>query len=98
MKVFLQNLLIFFALSLCALISYQWVRETDLRKNLQKLTDTVQDKTEAIQNLNSEVKRDQGEIQRLDGLKNQLSTQIKSNLLEISGLSKDLEKSTNELD
>src|SRR5689334_91475 len=98
MKVFLQNLLIFFALCLCGLISYQWVRETELRKNLQKLTDTVQDKTESIQNLNAEVKRDQGEIVRLDGLKTQLTSQIKSNVLEIAGLSRDLEKSTNELD
>ena len=34
MKSFLQNLLIFFAMTLCALIAFQWVRETDLRKRL----------------------------------------------------------------
>jgi uncharacterized coiled-coil DUF342 family protein len=98
MKLFLQNLLIFFALCLCGLISFQWVRETDLRKQVQGLTNTVQDKKEAIQNLESELKRDLGEIQRLDGLKNQLTSQVKSNLLEISGLNKDLDRTTNELE
>ena len=57
MKNFLQNLLIFFALCLCGLVAFQWIRETDLRKDVQKLTDTVQDKREAIQNLEAAVKR-----------------------------------------
>ncbi len=51
MKSFLQNLLIFFALALCALIAFQWVRETSLRRDLQKLTDVVHDKSERIQTL-----------------------------------------------
>ena len=98
MKVFLQNLLIFFALGLCALISFQWVRETDLRKSVQALTDTVHDKMENIQNLQASVKRDESEIQRLDGLKNQLTQTVKSNDLQISALIKDLEKATNEIE
>src|ERR1051326_408534 len=98
MKIFLQNLLIFFALSLCALISFQWVRETDLRKSVQSLTDTVHDKMENIQNLQASVKRDETEIQRLDGLKNQLTQTVKSNDLQIAALSKDLEKATNEIE
>jgi chromosome segregation ATPase len=98
MKVFLQNLLILFALSLCALITFQWVRETDLRRNVQKLTDTVHDKLEAIQNLQSAVQRDEKEIQRLDGLKTELTQLVKSNAVEILGLYKDLEKGTNELE
>src|SRR5206468_3349044 len=70
-KNFLQNLLIFFALSLCALIAFQWVRETHLRATVQSLTDSVHDKTEAILNLQATVRRDEDEIKRLDGLKNQ---------------------------
>jgi chromosome segregation ATPase len=95
---FLQNLLIFFALSLCALISFQWVRETDLRKNVQALTDTVHDKMENIQNLQASVKRDESEIQRLDGIKNQLTQTVKSNDVQISMLIKSLDKATNELE
>ena len=96
MKNFLQNLLIFFALCLCALIAFQWVRETDLRKRVQALTDTVHDKSEAIQNLQGTVKRDEDEIKRLDGLKNQLTATVKSNQLDIANLTKSLEKSENE--
>ena len=98
MKSFLQNLLIFFALGLCALIAYQWVRETATNKKVQALTDTVHDKSEAIQNLQSTVKHDEAEIQRLDGLKNQLTQTVKSNEVRITALGKDLEKATNDLD
>ncbi len=95
---FLQNLLIFFALSLCGLISFQWVRETELRRTVQKQEDTLHEKLESIQGLQSVVKRDEAEIVRLDGLKNQLTQQVKSNSLEIAGLYRDLEKGTNELE
>lgn len=98
MRLFLQNLLIFFAIALCGLISFQWVRETDLRRTVQKQTDTIQDKLELVQNLQSAVKRDEAEIQRLDGLKTQLTQQVKSNALEIAGLYRELEKGTNELE
>lgn len=98
MRTFLQNLLIFFALCLCGLISFQWVRETDLRKDLQKLTDSVQDKTENIQNLQGSIKMDQAEIQRLNNLKTQLTDTVKTNELEIEALGKDLTKATNTLE
>jgi epidermal growth factor receptor substrate 15 len=98
MKAFLQNLLIFFALSLCALISFQWVRETHLRRDIQDLTNTVHDKLEAIQNLQANVKRDETEIQRLDGLKNQLTQTVKSNDVQIATLFKDVEKATNQVE
>jgi chromosome segregation ATPase len=98
MKAFLQNLLIFFALSLCAMISYQWVRETDLRKQVQVLTDTVHDKLENIQGLQSNVKHDEAEIVRLDGLKTALSQTVKSNDLQISALVRSIEKTTNDVE
>ena len=98
MRVFLQNLLIFFALSLCALISFQWVRETHMQKDIQDLNNTIHDKLEAIQNLQANVKRDETEIQRLDGLKNQLTQTVHSNDLQIAALFKDVEKATNEVD
>ena len=98
MKSFLQNLLIFFALSLCALISFQWVRETDLNKKMQTLTDSVHDKLETIQNLQSAVKHDESEIVRLDGLKTALAQTIKSNDAQVSVLVRAVEKATNEVD
>jgi chromosome segregation ATPase len=98
MKAFLQNLLIFFALCLCALISFQWVRETDLRKQVQTLTDTVHDKLENIQNLQASVKHDEAEIVRLDGLKNALSQTVKSNDIRLASLSRMAEKATNDIE
>jgi chromosome segregation ATPase len=92
MKNFLQNLLIFFALALCALIAFQWVRETDLRKEIQKLNDTVHDKSQAIIDLEARLRHDEEEIKRLDGLKNELTATVKSNNLEIARLDKDLDK------
>ena len=97
MKNFLQNLLIFFALCLCALIAFQWVRETDLRKKVQELTNVVHDKSEAILNLEANVRIQRDEIQRLDSQRKQLSETVKSNDLQIANLSKDLEKATNDL-
>jgi len=94
MKNFLQNLLIFFALALCALIAFQWVRETDLRKEIQKLNDTVHDKSQAIIDLEGRLRHDEDEIKRLDGLKNELTATVKSNNLEIARLGKDLDKAT----
>jgi chromosome segregation ATPase len=96
MKNILQNLLIFFSFCLCALIAFQWIRETSLRKELQQKADVIHDKSEAIQNLQSTVKQDHTEIERLDGIKNDLTTTVKSNKLEITKLAKDLEKTDSE--
>jgi chromosome segregation ATPase len=98
MKAFLQNLLIFFALSLCGMMIFQWVRETHMQKEIQDLNNTVHDKMENIQNLQASVKRDEDEIKRLDGIKNQLTQTVKSNDVQISNLTKDLEKKTFEFE
>ncbi|PWU18814.1 MAG: hypothetical protein C5B50_08070 [Verrucomicrobia bacterium] len=92
MRNFLQNLLIFFALCLCGLCWFQWMRETGLRKDIQHLTDTVQDESQAITNLQGQVRSDEAEIQRLDTLKNELNATVKSNRTEISQLTRDLTK------
>src|SRR3954468_2552264 len=98
MKNFLQNLLIFFSLCLCGLIAFQWVRETGLRKDLQTRTDELHNKMEAIQGLESNLRQDEAEIKRLDGLRSQLVDTVKTNQIEIASLKKDLDKTTRELD
>ncbi len=98
MKNFLQNLLIFFSLCLCGMMIFQWVRETRLNKQVQALTDTVHEKSEAIQSLQATVRRDEDEIKRLDGLRNQLIATVKSNQIDIARLTKDLEKTEAERD
>lgn len=97
MKNFLQGLLIFFALSLCGMAAFQWVRETRLRIDVQELTNKVQNRTESILSLESEVKRRDKEIQRLDELKTTYFAEVKSNTALVDVLSKDIYKATNQL-
>jgi chromosome segregation ATPase len=98
MKTFLQNLLVLFSLALCGLVAFQWVRETELRRSVQKLTDSVHDRMEEIQSLQANVRRDESEIQRLDGLKKELTETVKSNALTIVDLNKRLDRATNEIE
>ncbi|MSU57184.1 MAG: hypothetical protein EXS35_03205 [Pedosphaera sp.] len=92
MKNPLQTLLIVLALSLCALCVYQWHVEAGLRTNIQKREDVQHDLKESIQALQADVKRNNEEIKRLDGLKNELTETVKSNKTQIAKMMKDLEK------
>src|SRR6266478_5036524 len=96
MKNFLQNLLIFLALCLCALIAFQWVRETDLRKQIQKLTDTVHDKSQDILNLQATVRHQQSDIQNLTSIRDQFAAIIKTNEADIARMTKELDKADRE--
>jgi len=62
------------------------VRETDLRKRLQELTNVVHDKSEAVMNLEAKVRRDHDEIQHLDSERKRLDQTVKSNSTEIATL------------
>ena len=92
MQKFLSNLLIFFALSLCALCAFQWVRESHLRKEIADLQQTVYLKLEAIQNLEAQLKQTKEDVTRLDSLRVELSGIIKTNKEEIQSLRKYSEK------
>ena len=98
MKNPLQVLLIFLSLCLCALIAFQWHRETKMRQEVQALTDSVQNKLEIIQNQQAAQKHADEEIKRLDGLKSELTETVKSNRTEIARVKKDLEKSEQEIE
>src|SRR5438477_265229 len=64
----------------------------------QILYDKLHDRDVSIQTLNASVKRDEQEIQRLDGLKNQLTQTVKSNDTQIFNLTRDVEKATNAIE
>ena len=98
MRNFLTNLLIAVALGLCVLIWFQWVREGHSRQEIQKLTDKVHDRDEAIQGLQGTIRRTEAEVTRLDGLKNQLTATLKTNRQEILTLTKDLDKANTDLE
>jgi chromosome segregation ATPase len=92
MKTFLTYLLASFALALCALCAFQWVREARLRAETVRLNDVVFDKSKTIQALEGTVKRTETEVERLDKLKTELIDTVKSNRQEILIVSKLAEK------
>jgi chromosome segregation ATPase len=92
MKNFLQGLLIFFSLCLCALIAFQWVRETRLRQDRQTHAEQLHEKMEALQDLELRCRHLEAEIQRLDALKLDLVATVKTNRLEIDKWRDDLLK------
>ena len=98
MQKFLSNLLIFFALSLCALCAFQWVRESHLRKEIADLQQTVYLKLEAIQNLEAQLKQTKEDVTRLDNLRVELSGIINTNKEEIQNLTKYSEKLEKEIE
>ena len=98
MQKFLSNLLIFFALSLCALCAFQWVRESRLRSQVADLQHTVYLKLEAIQNLEAQLKQTKEDVTRLDNLRVELSGIINTNKEEIQNLTKYSEKLEKEIE
>jgi septal ring factor EnvC (AmiA/AmiB activator) len=98
MQKFLSSLLIFFALGLCALCAFQWVRESRLRREIAELQHTVYLKLDAIQNLEASLKQTREEVTRLDNLQIELSGIIKTNKQEIANLTKYGEKLEKEIE
>jgi chromosome segregation ATPase len=98
MQKFLSNLLIFFALSLCALCVFQWVRESRLRSEVAELHRTIFLKLDAIQNLEFQLKQTKEDVTRLDNLRVELSGIIKTNKEEIQNLTKYSEKLEKEIE
>lgn len=98
MKMFLSNLLICFALALCGLSAFQWVREARLRTEIAGLNDTIFERNKSIQTLEGNLKRSEGEVARLETLKTQLTDTIKTNRQEILALTKRTEKMEKEIE
>jgi len=98
MQKFLSNLLIFFALSLCALCVFQWVRESRLRSEVAELHHSVFLKLDAIQNLETQLKQTKEEVLRLDSLRVELSGMVKTNKEEILNLTKYSDKLEKEIE
>jgi septal ring factor EnvC (AmiA/AmiB activator) len=96
MKNPLQLLLITFAVALCALITFQWVRESGLRKEIEQVNARERAKAEEAANLQATLSRHETEIQRLDAMKNQFSAQLKTNQARITELSQNVQRAEQE--
>ncbi len=92
MKKILENFLIVLALGLCALCTYQWYRESNLRKAVEGLSKELYEKKEVIQSLEDRLKRSEADVSRLDTLKTELTGLLKTNKQELATMSKYSEK------
>ena len=74
-----QNLLIIVALSLCGLCVYQWYGQTLQRNALQKLEQTVYEKSAPIQGYTNSIKAMDGQLAQMDARITQLKSEAKTN-------------------
>ena len=79
MKNLQQNLLIIVALSLCGLCVYQWYGQTLQRNEIQKLEQTVYEKSAAIQGYTNSIKAMDGQIAQMDARITELKAEAKTN-------------------
>ena len=98
MKKILSNLLIIFALALCGLCTFQWVREAALRKDLDKAHQTVFEREQTVQGLQSSAKKAEAELVRLDQRNLELREYERTNKLEVVNLGRSLRKVEGELE
>jgi predicted RNase H-like nuclease (RuvC/YqgF family) len=83
MKSLQQNLLILVALSLCGLCVYQWHGQTVQRNEIQKLEQTVYDKSAAIQGYTNSISAMDSQIAQMDAQMTQLKAGAKTNAVLI---------------
>ena len=79
MKSFQQNLLIIVALGLCGLCVYQWYGQTVQRNEIQKLDQTVYEKSAAIQGYTNSIRTMDGQIAQMDARITELKAEAKTN-------------------
>jgi chromosome segregation ATPase len=92
MKNLLQNLLILFALALCVLLAIQWHREGVLRRQLESSDKTSRSVSGTVESLQSDVRRMQQEITRVEGLRRQMATNEAAREEEITQMTLELQQ------
>jgi septal ring factor EnvC (AmiA/AmiB activator) len=96
MNKFLQNLLLVFAMALCCLATFQWVREGHLRKDIAGLHGEIYTNLVNLQALRYSAQQDAQTISRLENQKIQLNGVISTNETKIKELDKLVDKLSRE--
>jgi len=86
MKSLLVNLLVVLSLVLCSFNAIQWFREAKLHGRLEDLGNQIFKKSGEIQNLQQTVQIHQDEIKRLENIRENFNSLVKSNRLVINAL------------
>jgi chromosome segregation ATPase len=79
MKNFQQNLLIVLALSLCGLCVFQWRGQTAQRIQIEKLSQTVYEKSAAIRDCTNSIQTMDRQIAQMDARLSEMKTVLKTN-------------------
>jgi uncharacterized coiled-coil DUF342 family protein len=79
MRTLQQNLLIIVALGLCGLCVYQWYGQTLQRNALQKLEQTVYERSAAIQGYTNSIRNMDGQLTQMDARITQLKLEARTN-------------------
>lgn len=79
MKNIQQNLLIILAFSLCGLCVFQWYGQTLQRNEIQKLEQSVYEKSAAIQGYTNSIRTMDRQIAQMDARLTELKAQAKTN-------------------
>lgn len=87
MKTVLTSTLIALTLVLCGFNVFQWYREARLYGDIQNLQKEVHDKKVALQESAAAIRRTQDEVARIDGIRTDLTAQLRTNKLELDRLS-----------
>lgn len=82
----LTNLLIAFALGLCALCTFQWLRETETRREVQRLHDQVFQRDSSIQTHTNQIHHMDLQINELTADVAHLKSTVKTNEARIRDL------------
>jgi chromosome segregation ATPase len=92
MKPLLVNLLVVLSLVLCSFNAIQWFREAKLHGQIQTLGSDIFKKSGEIQSLQQTVQIHQDEIKRLENIRENFNSLVKSNRLVINALEEQSEK------
>ncbi len=92
MKAFLVNLLVVLSVALCGFNAVQWYREAKLHGRMETLGSDIYKKSSEIQSLQQNLKVNLDEIKRLEGIREAMGSQIKSNRVAMSALEEQSEK------
>lgn len=98
MKSLLVNVLVVLSLVLCSFNALQWFREAKLHGRVEDLNNQIFKKSGEIQELQQSIKINHDEIKRLEGIRENFNSMVKSNRVAIAELEEQTSKLRRDLD
>lgn len=90
-KTLLQLLIVIFAAALCGVAGFYWMRESRLRDQLDQQRTDLENRSQALTNVESNVRIYQQQVDRLEGLRREYVAALSTNQSQVAALRKDME-------